>query len=150
LRFTAYAYPDMWENLGLAAKKPAFFADYKSAFDPNNQHAGAYGYSRPDGNTMRLYDAISVLLYGCRIALAEKSSIVGSELQFALTEITGVRAFQGVSSQFSFGPDGNPADRLIVFVCVAKGILFKMDGVYGKFLVGEAQRRQFNTPSVCS
>jgi len=150
LRFTAYAYPDMWENLGLAAKKPAFFADYKSAFDPNNQHVGAYGYSRPDGNTMRLYDAISVLLYGCRIALAEKSSIVGSDLQFALTEITGVRAFQGVSSQISFGPDGNPGDRLIVFVCVSKGILFKMDGVYGKFLVGETERRQFNTPSVCS
>jgi serine/threonine protein kinase/ABC-type branched-subunit amino acid transport system substrate-binding protein len=151
LRFTAYSYPDEWEVLGLTAKKPPFFADYKLAFDPSGQHVGSpYGYTRPDGTTMELYDAISVLLYGCSIALAGKSTIVGSDLQQALTEITGNKALQGITSQMSLGADSNPIDRAIVIICVYQGGFFKMDGVYGKFLIGEADRAQFYTPSACS
>jgi serine/threonine protein kinase/ABC-type branched-subunit amino acid transport system substrate-binding protein len=151
LRFTAYSYPDEWEKLGLTAQKPAFFADYQSTYDPNSLHLGApYGYDRPDGTTLEMYDAISVLLYTCSIALAEKSSITGSDLQYVLTQVKSQYAFQGVTSQISFGSDSNPTDRAIVIICVAQGNFLKMDGIYGKFLVGEANRAQISTPSVCT
>ena len=151
LRFTAYSYPDEWNILGLGNQKPAFFTDYQLDYDPNNQHAASpYGYDRPDGTTMEMYDAISALLYGCRLALAEKSTITGSDLQHALTQITGYRSFQGVTSQISFGTDSNPTDRAIVLICVSGGQFLQMDGIYGKFLVGEANREQIFTPSACS
>jgi serine/threonine protein kinase/ABC-type branched-subunit amino acid transport system substrate-binding protein len=151
LRFTAYSYPDQWDILGLADQKPAFFADYKADFDPNYvHHDDPYGYNRPDGTTMELYDAISVLLYGCSIALADKSTITGSDLQHALTQVTGNQAFQGVTSQISFGSDSNPTDRAILLICVYQGQFLKMDGIYGRFLVGEADRAQIFTPSACS
>jgi ABC-type branched-subunit amino acid transport system substrate-binding protein len=151
LRFTAYSYPDEWDILEPGVAKPSFFANYKLDYDPNNQHAASpYGFDRPDGTTMELYDAAAVLLYGCSIALTGKSSITGSDLQQALTQVTGNRAFQGVTSQITFGPDSNPIDRAIVLICVDKRNFFKMDGVYGKFMVGEADRAQFFTPSACS
>jgi serine/threonine protein kinase/ABC-type branched-subunit amino acid transport system substrate-binding protein len=151
MSLTAYSYPDEWDILGLSARKPPFFADYKADFDPNSQHRDSpYGYNRPDGPTMELSDTISVLLYGCSIALAEKPTITPSDLRRALAQVTGNRAFQGVSSQISFGSDGDPIDRAIVFVCIYQGTFFKMNGIYGKFLVGEAHREQIFTPSVCS
>jgi ABC-type branched-subunit amino acid transport system substrate-binding protein len=150
LRFTAYSYPDEWEVLGLTAEKPAFFTDYKMNYDPNGQHlASPYGYDRPDGTTLEMYDAISVLLYGCSIALVGKTSITGSDVQHALTQVTENQAFQGVTSQISFGPDSNPIDRAIVIICVSQGKFLKMDGIYGKFLVGEAYRTELFTPSAC-
>jgi ABC-type branched-subunit amino acid transport system substrate-binding protein len=151
VRFTAYSYPDEWEVLGLTAQKPAFFTDYKLAYDPHSLHLGSpYGYDRPDGTTLEMYDAISVLLYGCSIALTEKPTITGSDLQRALTHVTGNQAFQGVTSQISFGPDSNPVDRAIIIICVSQGKFFKMDGIYGRFLVGEPYRAQLFTPSACS
>jgi serine/threonine protein kinase/ABC-type branched-subunit amino acid transport system substrate-binding protein len=151
LRFTAYSYPDEWEILRLTTQKPAFFADYQLAYDPNGLHTGSpYGYDRPDGTTLEVYDAISVLLYGCNIALTEKSTITGSDLQHALTQVTGNQAFQGVTSQISFGPDSNPRDRAIVIICVTQGKFLKMDGIYGKFLVGEPYRAEIFIPSACS
>jgi ABC-type branched-subunit amino acid transport system substrate-binding protein len=151
LRFTAYSYPDEWEILELAAQKPAFFTNYKSYYDPNGLHlASPYGYTRPDGTTMEFYDAISVLLHACGIALAEKSPITGSDLQQALAQVGGNKAFQGVTSQISFGSDSNPTDRAIVIICTDQGRFFKMDGIYGKFLVGEGNRAQIFTPSVCA
>lgn len=151
LRFTAYSYPDEWDILEPGVVKPSFFADYKSDYDPNNQHAASpYGYDRPDGTTMELYDAASVLLYGCSIALIGKLTITGSDLQHALTQVTGNQAFQGVTSQIAFGADSDPIDRAIVLICVDKGNFFKMDGVYGKFMAGEADRAQIFTPSACS
>ncbi len=150
LRFTAYSHPDEWENLRLTTQKPAFFADYQSTYDPNSLHLDApYGYDRPDGTTLEMYDAISVLLYACSIALAEKSPITGSDLQYVLTQVKGKYAFQGVTSQISFGTDNNPTDRAIVIICVSQGKFLKMDGIYGKFLVGDANRAQISTPSVC-
>ena len=151
LRFTAYSYPDEWEKLGLTAQKPAFFADYQSTYDPHNLHLDApYGYDRPDGTTQEMYDAISVLLYACSIALAKKSPITGSDAQYVLTQVKGEYAFQGITSQIAFGPDNNPVDRAIVIICVSQGKFLKMDGIYGKFLVGEANRAQISTPSVCA
>jgi eukaryotic-like serine/threonine-protein kinase len=147
----AYSYPDEWDILELGAQKPPFFADYQADFDPNYQHRESpYGYNRPDGPTMELADTILALLYGCRLALAEKPTITGSDLQHALTQVTGDQAFQGVSSQISFGSDSNPIDRAIVFLCISEGKFFKMDGIYGKFLVGEPSRAQIFEPSACS
>lgn len=149
LRFTAYSYPDEWDILGLRYQKPTFFADYQADFDPNYQHRDdPYGYNRPDGTTMELYDAISVLLYGYSIALAEKSPVTRTDLQHAMTQVTGNLAFQGVTSQISFGSDSNPIDRAILLICVDQQLHFHMDGIYGKFLVGDADRAQIF--SVCS
>ncbi len=149
LHFTAFSYPDEWEILGLAAKVPPFFADYQAAFDPNKKNA-SYGYSRPDGTTMEFYDAISVLLYGCSIALAAKSPVTGSDVQQALTLVTGEKAFQGITSQIALGSDSNPVDRAVLMICVTKDRFLKMDGIHGKFLIGEAERAGFNATSVCN
>lgn len=149
LRFTAYSYPDEWEILGLTDRKPAFFADYKADFDPNHLHRNdPYGYNRPDGTTMEFYDTIAVLLYGCGITLAEKPTITGGDLQQALAQVTDNRAFQGVTSQISFGTDSNPIDRAILLICVDQALHLHMDGIYGKFLVGEADQAQIF--SVCN
>jgi hypothetical protein len=93
---------------------------------------------------------MSVLLDGCSIALTSKTSITGSDIQQALTEITGNKAFQGITSQIALGPDGNPIDRAVIMVCVTKDRFLKMDGIHGKFLIGEAERAGLNTTSVCS
>jgi ABC-type branched-subunit amino acid transport system substrate-binding protein len=37
LHFTKFAYADEWDNAGLKAKKPAFFNEYISAYNPNGQ-----------------------------------------------------------------------------------------------------------------
>ena len=99
---------------------------------------------------MEFYDAISVLLYGYGLALAEKSPVTRSDLQYALTQVTGNKAFQGVTSQIAFASDSNPVNRAILIICVYEGQFLKMDGIYGQFLVGEADRAQIFTPSVCS
>jgi len=97
---------------------------------------------------MEFYDAIAVLLYRCSMTLAEKTTITGGDLQHALAQVTDNRAFQGVTSEIWFGTDSNPIDRAILLMCVDQGLHLHMDGIYGKFLVGESDRAQIF--SVCS
>lgn len=155
LHFTAGADPDEWEFLGLAAQKPPFFADYKTAYDPQNQHRkDPYLYDRPTGNDILPYDAISVLLYACRIALT-KGSFLGSDLRGSdlwqiLHGITGKNAFQGVSGAISFGPDGGVIDKATVIMCFGKDNFFKIDAVLGQFLVGAPPLTRFPTHSMCT
>jgi ABC-type branched-subunit amino acid transport system substrate-binding protein len=139
LRFTALAYADEWKALGLASNSPPFFNDYKMDFNPFGQHLSSPdGYSRPDGITMELYDAISVLLDGCKTALMQKPSLTGPDLQRALANIAGPMAFVGISGQISFGSDGNPVDKQITVICVDQQNRFKLDEVDGQFSIGGA------------
>ena len=114
LHFTAFAYPDEWDVLGQASRKPSFFADYPAAFSPNKTQIG-YGYTRPDNDATLSYDATIALLDGCNSALnSGKTQITPEELRQALTTTT----FQGVSGQIAFGPDGNPLKKaIVIFIC---------------------------------
>jgi serine/threonine protein kinase/ABC-type branched-subunit amino acid transport system substrate-binding protein len=155
LHFTAGAYPDEWEFLGLGAQKPPFFADFKAAYDPQRQHpTGTYEYDRPTGNDILPYDAISVLLYASSIALTKGpflgSDRRGSDLWQILNGIRGKNAFQGVSGAISFGPDGGVTDKATVIMCFGKDNFFKMDAVLGQFLVGAPLLTRFPTHSMCT
>jgi ABC-type branched-subunit amino acid transport system substrate-binding protein len=138
LRFTALAFPDEWDVLGLSAQKPAFYREYPEHFDPGGAaHPSPYGYSRPDSEVMLGFDATLALLEGCRIALiGGKKSISGDDLRHALTMITGSNAIQGVSGQIAFGPDGNPIDKAVVVLGVTSEGFIQIRAVQGRFLKG--------------
>jgi ABC-type branched-subunit amino acid transport system substrate-binding protein len=137
LHFTAFAYPDEWDVLGLSAQKPRFFVDYPNYFDPNRQHKGSpYGYTRADNDTILSYDAMLAMLNGASIALSGgKTSFTPGDLQQALTKINGAKSFQGVSGQIAFGPDGNPVDKAFVILHVSpEGFIQMEPTVLGTFL----------------
>jgi ABC-type branched-subunit amino acid transport system substrate-binding protein len=131
LRFTAFAYPDQWDVLGLTARKPAFFSEYANAFDPNRQHTvSPYGYIRPDSDVMLSYDASVALLKGCSIALnAGKQTLTREDVQQALAQLHGPNAFQGVSGQIAFDSHGDPIDKSIVILYVDPDGHIKMEPV---------------------
>lgn len=137
LRFTAFAYPDMWDVLGYTAQKPAFFKEYPNAFNPNGeQHTNPYGFVRADNDVILSYDAMLALLNGSNIALAGgKQSITPDDLQKALAKINGPRSFQGVSGQISFGSNGDPVDKVILILYVDPNGFIKMEpSPHGTFL----------------
>jgi ABC-type branched-subunit amino acid transport system substrate-binding protein len=139
LHFTAFAYPDEWEVLGLTSQKPAFFSEYPAAFDPNRIHVGSpYGYTRAGNDVILSYDAMLALLHGCNIALAAGSQKVTPEdLRRGLSGITGTKAFQGVSGRIEFGSDGDPVDKSIVMLFVDPNGFIKMEpAARGRFLLG--------------
>jgi eukaryotic-like serine/threonine-protein kinase len=138
LRFTAFAYPDEWDILGLTSQKPTFFREYPQYFNPNNQpHSSPYGYTRTDSEVMLAFDATFALLEGCRIALSGgKNSLTSTELRQALATITGAKAIQGVSGQIAFGPDGNPINKAVVVLSVTQDGYIQLRSVQGKFLTG--------------
>ncbi len=89
------------------------------------------------------------LLHGSGIALSKKTSIAESDLEQALSEITGKSAFQGVSGQIVFGPDSNPIDKVVTVVCNRDGY-FVLDTVQRQFLVGGSAQTRFPASSACS
>jgi serine/threonine protein kinase/ABC-type branched-subunit amino acid transport system substrate-binding protein len=137
LRFTTFAYPDEWDVLGLKARKPAFFAEYAAAYDPNKQHsAGIYGFTRPANDVILSYDALAVLLVGCNNVLnAGKKSVTPETLREGLSKITGANAFQGVSGRIAFRSDGDPEEKAVVILYVDPVGYIKMEQtVEGRFL----------------
>lgn len=136
LHFTAFAYPDEWDVLGLAGQRPQFFSEYPQDFDPNGLHQGSpYGFTRADNDAMLSYDATVTLLSGCDIALSSgKQSITPVDLQQALKKLNGANAIQGVSGQIALGPDGNPINKAIVVLYVDSGGYIHMDSnILGQF-----------------
>lgn len=141
LHFTAFAYPDEWDVQGLTAQKPAFFAEYIRAFDPNSQHpTGQYGYTRTANDVMLSYDAMLALLTASKMALSSgggnAKSIMPTALQQELTKITGTQALQGVSGRIAFGPDGNPINKAFVVLFVDSLGRIHEESLQGCFLVG--------------
>ncbi|HLZ58115.1 MAG TPA: ABC transporter substrate-binding protein, partial [Ktedonosporobacter sp.] len=148
LHFTALAYPDEWDILNLSAQKPPFFTDYPQAFGPGNAQS-PYGYTRADSGTMLAYDAILALLEASKLALKNHYPITGNDMQQALTGLTGPNAFQGVTGQIAFGPDGNPINKAVTMVC-NKGGFFKLDTVEGQFLLNGPLLTNYPTTSICA
>ncbi len=138
LHFTAFSYPDEWDILGYANKKPAFFSEYSQDFDPRQQHApgAAYGFTRTDNDVMLSYDATVALLKGADSVLsAGKQQVSPQDLQQALKKVNGSNAFQGVSGQIEFGPDGDPVDKVIVVLYVdTEGRIHMESTSSGRFL----------------
>lgn len=136
LHFTAFAYPDEWGILAGSNPVPAFFSEYPQAFDPANQHGGGdYGYRRTDSNVMLSYDAMKALLSATDIAFAGTGqSFTPSDLQMALTEINGLKATQGVSGRISFGPDGNPKNKVVLVLHFDQISQIHLVQEYGCFL----------------
>jgi len=136
LHFTAFAYPDEWGILAGSNPVPAFFSEYPQAFDPANQHGGGdYRYRRTDSNVMLSYDAMKALLSATDIAFAGTGqSFTPSDLQIALTEITGLKATQGVSGRISFGPDGNPKNKVVLVLHFDQISQIHLVQAYGCFL----------------
>ncbi len=135
LQFTSFTYPDVWDVQGLGAQKPPFFANYASNFDPNRSHGnGAYGWNRPDGDVMLSYDALATLLTAAKNI--GKAQMTSGDLEQALKQLNGAHAFQGVSGQIAFGPDGDPVNKAVVILHVTARGLFVMDPkVEGQFLL---------------
>ena len=101
LRFTAFAYPDEWDILGLSKAKPQFFDEYKTDFNPQgaDHSANPYGFTRPDYGVMLSYDAMYALFQGTQNVLDAKNALTSTALQGGLTQISGTKAIQGVSGQ---------------------------------------------------
>jgi len=138
LHITDFVNEETWNFLGLAAKKPAFFAEYPQDFDPSKQHAGdQHGYTLANGDTALSYDAMLALLTGCNYALSGGKKLFSpSNLQQALTKIAGSQAIQGVTGQISFGSDGNPVNKAIILLKVDPSGNIGIDSVQGTFQVG--------------
>jgi ABC-type branched-subunit amino acid transport system substrate-binding protein len=140
VRFTAFAYPDMWSILG--KNEPSFFSKYRANFNPANadHSANPYGYTRADFGTILAYDATSALLQGCQNVLMAGESLTAVTLRDGLAQITGANAIQGVSGQISFGENGDPIDKVVVILYVDPNgyiHLLENNGVQGCFIVGQ-------------
>ena len=138
LHFTVFASPDTWGILKVA--NPPFFALYRNNFDPQNQHAGAYGFVRPTENTMLSYDAMLALLQGASNALTEKTTLTPTTLGEGLAKVYGTQAIQGVTGQISFGSNGDPINKALLVLHVTSGyftVVEAQGGVQGCFFVGQ-------------
>lgn len=135
VHFTTFTFPDVWKVQKLTAQQPAFFSNYGNDFDPSHtQKVGTYGWNRPDNDVMLSYDALVAILMAAKNT--GKSQITASDLEQALTQLNGPRAFQGVSGQIAFGPDGNPINKAVVVLFVSPGGFIQIDpAIEGKFLL---------------
>jgi eukaryotic-like serine/threonine-protein kinase len=133
LRFTAFAYPDEWSVLGQGSKQPAFYGDFSKTYDPNNTHKpGTYGFTRAAYNVVLSYDAMLSLLAASKNLIASGKTTFGpTDVQQALTQITGAKAIQGASGQISFGSDGNPVDKAVLILYVSPEGFIKMESQLG-------------------
>ncbi len=135
LHFTAFAYPDEWGALGLGAQQPAFFQDYAHTFSRNSANeSGLYGYTRPENDTILNFDAMQTMLTAMRTALQTNTTLNGTDVQIALTHITGTHALQGVSGQIAFGPDGNPINKAVLVLSVNAHRQIQFVSLWGDFL----------------
>jgi len=144
LNFTSFAYPDEWQFLcnqgqSFACSTPSFFDNYKTYFDPKNQHsAGAYGFQRADGDTILSYDASVAMLTAANNALTgSKTTITTHDLLLGIEAIKGANALQGVSGQIAFGSDSNPINKSLVILRVINGGFFTLVSIQPCFPVGQ-------------
>jgi ABC-type branched-subunit amino acid transport system substrate-binding protein len=120
LRFTAFAFPDEWNVLGLT--NPAFFQTYANSYDPSGLHPRAYEYSRPDADVMLSYDATLALLQASANRLAQHpGALTPAGLEQGLLALHGAQAIQGVSGQIALGSDSNPVNKAVVVLSVNPG-----------------------------
>jgi hypothetical protein len=125
LSFTAFAFPDEWQNAGF--RNPSFFEDYRVDFDPGKTHTG-YGWERPDAGAILAYDAVSVTIYGYRLRK--------DDLQQGLTHITGHLACQGISGRIDFQM-GDVLNKAVVMLTVDSCGFTQMAPIGNQFYQGQ-------------
>lgn len=138
LHFTAFAYPDEWQALGLAKQAPAFFQEYARTYSNNPlQQQGLYGYTRPENDTILNFDAMQTMLTAVKNALqiTPTRPLTGGDVQVALTHITGAHAIQGVSGQIAFDANGNPINKVVLVLSVSPQRQIQLVSIWGNFLV---------------
>lgn len=122
LYFTAFAFPTMWKDGGLAEVTPSFYREYPELFDPDSRHRTkpVYGYSQANGHVVLAFDAMTVMLNSIINAVRETGSTRFSPdaLRRSLSEVHGDRAVQGASGLIKFGADNDPIDKVIVMLRV--------------------------------
>lgn len=128
LYFTDFASPDEWGTYQnpcqLSASVPLvvrkFFCDYKNDFDPQYQHPGQYGYSRPDSDVIMAYDSALVLMKGYMTSYqaTKKLHPTMDDIQQAIQGFNRCHPLQGVSGEIAFAPDNNPLNKAIVLIQV--------------------------------
>ncbi len=121
LRFTAFAYPDMWQIANLGTDESPFFTEYPQDFDNKQRHASPYGNSRPDADTILGYDATLTLLTGYTNALTFTRVPTGSDIQRGLKQITRDHALQGASGRIAFSPDNGADDTKVIVILFVNG-----------------------------
>ena len=136
LRFTAFAFPDTWVNLGLQRQEPPFFAEYPAAFDPFHRHfGGAYGFRRADGDCILSYDATMVLMEAYSLATQQSHGQVRpADMRRALSEINGPRTIQGATGQIALGANGDATNKAVVVLEVSPQNTLSEAAVVGQFL----------------
>src|SRR6266566_2102895 len=144
LNFTSFAYPDEWKFLcnqgqSFACSTPSFFDNYKTYYDPKNQHSpGAYGFQRADGDTILSYDATVAMLTAANNALTgAKTTITTHDMLLGIQAINRTNALQGVSGQIAFGSDSNPINKSLVILRVVNGGFFTLVSVQPCFPKGQ-------------
>lgn len=110
LNFTAFAFADEWTALG--QPQPPFRNEYRLLFAgwPPDR---AYGYGRPDNDTILSFDSMLALLLA-----SDRASQNQQSLQQILQSINDKNPFQGFSGRISFGSDGNPINKAVVVLYV--------------------------------
>ena len=67
---------------------------------------------------------------------ANKSQLTASDLEQILTHLNGTLAFQGVSGQIAFGPNGDPINKAVVILSITPEGYIQVDPqVEGQFLL---------------
>lgn len=142
LYFSTFAYPDSWQAIG---KEPQqFFCEYSLDFDPKTACPGpltnkVYHYNRTSEAGILSYDATLILIKGSNVVIKQSSpqdpiNFSPSDLQQALTQITGTGGVQGASGWISFGPDGNPLNKTVELVSLDSNGQTHMEDWIGCFL----------------
>lgn len=128
VQFTAFASPNEWNGTG---QKPSFFKDYSTNFYPYQTSARLpNGLPSIDIEVMLSYDAMTALLHGVQQILSTKNTITPITLKNAIVQITGTNAIQGVSGRISFGPTGDPQNKIIILEHI-QGTSLQQDQIQG-------------------
>jgi ABC-type branched-subunit amino acid transport system substrate-binding protein len=125
--FNPDAFPDEWVNIeGNSSPPPPFYQDYSNDFNEDGlQPPGAYGYTRPNSDTMLSYDVASVFLKAIQTLIASnKVKLTADGIQDMTPELLAQTlphvALQGVSGWIAFDPrTGNPINKAFVFLAVS-------------------------------
>jgi ABC-type branched-subunit amino acid transport system substrate-binding protein len=131
LLFSSSAYPDGWLILAPGEPEPPFFKAYSAVYDSHNQPP--YTYRRANGEVMMHYDALYAFLVGNKIA--GKQDPIPEDIKNALSQINGSQSFQGITGAISFGPDGNPINKVHFILRVADGGFNHLAAYRGCFLL---------------
>jgi ABC-type branched-subunit amino acid transport system substrate-binding protein len=112
-----------------------FTNEYSTDFSGGSLGHSGYNYTIANDHVILAYDATAVTLAAA--INSGKMPLTPQALKQALTQITGTQAFQGVSGQIAFGPDGDPINKALVVLSVSSdGHIELQPPIQGCFIKG--------------